>query len=397
PDGRFLAATHFPSRGRPLGHRVWSLPGGELVLDLPTDRAGARLAFSSDGRRLAAGRPGHRLSIVDLSTLREVGGIEGVPDLAQVAFQPRGKLVAVSGAVDRMVELRDVDTGIVLETLQPPGGWVRGLAWSGDGATLATGCDDHQIYLWDAATHKPRGVLSGHNGAVFFVAFHPSDNLLASASQDGTTRLWDPATRQTLVTAQGLAAQFSRDGTRLAFSDRPLHGIWEVAFGDAFRLLHPRWTDNPSPGDGPPGNVRAEFDPGGRLLASAGLEGIRVWDLDSAHEVAHLPLGFSGAALFPPRDGSMITYGPSGLRRWPIGADHDEGAGPLQIGPPRVLDQSCRSDSCHAGLGRDGDLVVLADRANGQAVVIAVDRTEGRWRLVASTRINSAPLSRRGR
>src|SRR5262249_27162646 len=170
-------------------------------------------------------------------------------------------------------------------------GSVLDVAWSGDGATLATGCDDHQVYLWDGATYRLRAVLNGHNGPVIFVAFHPSNNLLASASQDGTTRLWDPATGQTLVTAPGLAARFSRDGSRLAFSNRPLDGIWEVAFGDAFRLLHPRWTATPPPGDGPPGNVRADIDPAGRLLASAGLEGIRVWDLASAHEVAHLPLG----------------------------------------------------------------------------------------------------------
>jgi WD40 repeat protein len=397
PDGRFLAVTHYTADGRRLGHRVWSLPAGKLVLDVPTDEAGARLAFSHDGRRLAAGCLDHRLGLYDLSTFRAVGALERLPDLDYVAFHPGGKLLAVSGAVDRVVEVRDVDTGAVLATLPHPRGRVNALAWSGNGATLATGCDDHGTYLWDTATYRLRAVLNGHNAAVFFVAFHPSDHLLASASHDGTTRLWDLATGQTLVTAQGTAVQFSRDGTRLAFSNHPLDGIWEVAFGDCFRLLHPRWTATPPPGDGPPGNVRADIDPDGRLLASAGLEGVRVWDLSSAHEVAHLPLGFSGSALFHPRDGSLITYGTGGLRHWPIGNGHDGVAGTLPIGPPRVLEPSCTSQSYHASLGRNGDLVVLGDRPNGQAVVLDVGRPEERWRLEGQPGINSVTLSPDGR
>src|SRR5262249_59658216 len=98
PDGRFLAATHHPSDGRSHRHRVWSLPRGDLILDLPTDRAGARLAFSPDGRRLAAGRPGHRLSLFDLSTFREQRSFERGPDLARGALPPLGKLPPRSGA-----------------------------------------------------------------------------------------------------------------------------------------------------------------------------------------------------------------------------------------------------------------------------------------------------------
>jgi WD40 repeat protein len=274
---------------------------------------------------------------------------------------------------------------------------LRGLAWSGDGATLATGCDDHQVRLWDAVTFRARAVLKGHNAQVFFVAFHPSDNLLASASSDGTTRLWDPATGQSLVTAPGVAAQFSRDGTRLAFSDPPMVGLWEVASGDVYRPLHPRWTATPLPEDGPPGNVNVGFRPGGRLLATAGLDGVRIWDLPAAREASHLPLGFSGSALFHPSDGSLITYGTGGLRRWPIGPAPDEATGTLRVGPPRMLDASCRSDSYHASLSRDGHLVAVGDRPNERALVFDVDRPAELARLGGQPGINSVALSPDGR
>jgi WD40 repeat protein len=134
--------NHISPDGGSHRHRVWSLSRGELVLDLPTDRPGARLAFSPDSLRLAAGGPGHVLIIYDLGTLREVRRLRRIPNLAVVAFHPLGRLLAITGAVDRAVEVRDVDTGAVAVTLAHPRGWGYGLAWSGDGATLAASSED---------------------------------------------------------------------------------------------------------------------------------------------------------------------------------------------------------------------------------------------------------------
>src|SRR5262249_33301540 len=117
----------------------------------------------------------------------------------------------------------------------------------------------------------------------------------------------------------------------------------------------------------------------------------------SAHEVAHLPLGFSGAALFRPRDGGLITYGASGLQHWPIRPGPDEAAGPIRLGPPRELGRSSRSPSRHAGLSGDGRLVVVGDLKNAQAVVIDVGRPEERWRLGGQPGINAVALSPDGR
>ena len=61
---------------------------------------------------------------------------------------------------------------------------------------LASASDDKTVRLWDPATTAQQRVLTGHTDevtGVCAVRVHGQD-LLASASDDQTVRLWDPAT-----------------------------------------------------------------------------------------------------------------------------------------------------------------------------------------------------------
>jgi WD40 repeat protein len=51
---------------------------------------------------------------------------------------------------------------------------VNCVAWSPDGATLASGNFDHTIQLWDAKLGTSRAVLEGHRAAVFHAQSHVS-------------------------------------------------------------------------------------------------------------------------------------------------------------------------------------------------------------------------------
>ena len=70
------------------------------------------------------------------------------------------------------------------------------MAIAPDGTWLASAGDDGTVRIWDPATGQQRAVLTGHTGAVTAVAIAPDGTWLASAGDDGTVRIWDPATGQ---------------------------------------------------------------------------------------------------------------------------------------------------------------------------------------------------------
>jgi hypothetical protein len=115
-----------------------------------------------------------------------------------VEFSPQGDLLAVGR--DRHVELLDQATGQVIRHLSGHTSPVRGVAFSPDGATLATTSHDRTARLWDTATGTCRTTLSGHTSRVLGVAFSPDGTTVATASTDRTARLWDAATGTVKVT-----------------------------------------------------------------------------------------------------------------------------------------------------------------------------------------------------
>ncbi|KXJ24795.1 WD repeat-containing protein 26 [Exaiptasia diaphana] len=58
---------------------------------------------------------------------------------------------------------------------------------------LASGSEDHNVYLWHIKMQEPIAILKGHSRTVNCVSWNPSiPSMLASASDDGTVKIWGP-------------------------------------------------------------------------------------------------------------------------------------------------------------------------------------------------------------
>ena len=111
------------------------------------------------------------------------------------------------------------------------------MAFSPDGKTLALASHEGTVQLWDVATGKLRETLKGHSSAVMAVVFSPDGRTLASGSSDQTVRLWNVETRRELMQldhggvelgpwVQSLA--FSPDGQQLLAGGRRGAAFWST-------------------------------------------------------------------------------------------------------------------------------------------------------------------------
>lgn len=77
---------------------------------------------------------------------------------------------------------------------------------------IASGSEDHKVYIWHRRSELPIAELTGHTRTVNCVSWNPVlPGLLASASDDGTVRIWGPAPFLDVQDSEGLNECCSMD------------------------------------------------------------------------------------------------------------------------------------------------------------------------------------------
>ena len=194
-----------------------------------------------------------------------------------------------------------------LAVLAVQGERVLSVAFGPGGPRFLTASDDGTARLWEAATRRQLAVLEGPKGvALRWAAFSPDGARLVTAAEDGTARIWDAAGGRQLTVLQGhegavRSAAFSPDGVRVVTgSDDHTARIWDAANGRQLTVLR-----------GHEGAVRsAAFSPdGARVVTGSDDHTARLWDAASGAQLVVLQ-GHErgvGAAAFSPDGARVVT------------------------------------------------------------------------------------------
>jgi WD40 repeat protein/uncharacterized caspase-like protein len=327
PDGNQLARVE--TGGTKI--KILDLNSGSETrsIDLSHDQIDSlELSYTPDGHLVAAGIVEKKLKLWDLTTKqseRDLGST--TREFSPVKFSRNGRVIAL--AEGYTIRLWDVASARELPTLNVPNNGVftdnggTYVGFSADGKKIASGGFGTPMLLWETETGKQLLTLKGRSNMAYAVAFSADGNQLAAG---GRTR-WDLRTGRGLrlikSPSEKLFGMPSPDGKRVAMfapnnnaitilettTGRPLQtltrsavggGVELVNFSADGRLLAARYME-------------AEASQGSRSTGGIPSSQVKIWDVESGHEVQTLTLASAPNEVGFSADGkALITVAGQG-------------------------------------------------------------------------------------
>jgi WD40 repeat protein/serine/threonine protein kinase len=251
---------------------------------LPTDQFALAYGWKNNPDRVRLHAPVH-----------EGGAPVRAPKPAPVVIKaehislPQGQPLNEVALVQQPAKLKGTKTWTI-ETLGHRAS-VRGLAYSPNGRWLASASVDGTIRLWDTDSGELARILVGHTGRErsdptrVALAWSPDSAALASTLADRDVQVWEVATGRLLRNLRGhqdpvCAVAWSPDGKSIATAGLDMNvRLWPAASDEApLAIPIPAW-------------VRAlDWSPDGAALALGGHDKlVRVWDVKSKQVARVLP------------------------------------------------------------------------------------------------------------
>ena len=327
--------------------RLWDAARGGLIAELPYAGSFVKsVAFSRDGKYLAVGGTDKSayVQVWDLATNRKIATPTGHTGTVVSASFDAGGTRLLTASVDGTTRLWNVADSKLLRTLRGHASAVSAAALSPDERSIVTTGQDGVAIVWpndptayaDPKNLKPQEdepmelrAFLGHKGPIRGLAFSPDGATVATCGDDRQVLVWKPAEvrpyRLSEVFAETPVPQiaprkflghraavasvaFSADGKRLVsggFDNAVL--VWSVESGTVEKSLR-----------GHAGQVRScVLSADGKSVVSGSYDGtLKVWNVDEYHEnlavrtsalAGHV--GAVSAADFSPDESRIVTAG----------------------------------------------------------------------------------------
>ena len=302
------------------------------------------LCFTSDGHLLVAGIIEKKLKVWDVSSkTTERVQAPTLKDYSFIKFSSDGRLIAL--CENYTIKMWETATGRELPALNVPNTGVfvetGGVfaSFSHDGKKLATGGFGTQTLLWETGTGKQIQQMKGRTNMAYAVAFSADGNQLTSG---GRTR-WDLRTGQgrrlSSAPSDKVFGMPSPDGKLIAMF-APNTGavtILDATNGHTLQTLtRANATD---------GVEKVYFSPDGHSLAVTYMQSqgaqmigrlpsseLKIWDVNSGHEIQTLTLSTSAVEAGFSSDGRVIaTVSTQGeISLWDVASGSHQAAEPLK-------------------------------------------------------------------
>jgi WD40 repeat protein len=246
----------------------WSFPEGLFIRKLPIRPT----AISDNFKYYADER-----SVGEIATGKKLVS-PGKETFATFSFSQDGQYVAEStsknGASASKIRVLE------LPTLRPVSAFSRtypqSLAFSPDGVTLASGHWD-AVVLWDTHSGKSVGMLNGFGRYVRGLAFSKDGALIAAGTDTGDVQVWDVRHRKRISSTDlggGVVSNpaFNQDGTFVAVGVYGTGTVWLIASATGRVLDHRKISDL--------GCGSVAFSPDGKFLITPSTGGLITWPYD---------------------------------------------------------------------------------------------------------------------
>jgi len=315
PDGQHLVTAGYDGLAK-----VWDIKTGKEVLSMDASWSITYVTYTPDGTQIITSDDRGYIHTWDAVTGKLFSSIMAYNNgIATMALSPDGQHMAVVGSVTSMnsqdetigsyeIGIWDIKTGEKVDSLPGHITQVTSIAFTRDGARLASASYDGNVMIWDASSGK-RLITFKINESIdgyLTLLFNADGTRLITSDVLGDIFFWDVTTNSPKeifyrkVRAGGgfVALSLSRDGKLLAVGDNNNISIWDAEFGyDLFVLPMEQQT------------VGSGFSPDGNYFASGGYgTSIKIWDLSSPGEklalTAHDGKRVGDVAYSP--DGSLL-------------------------------------------------------------------------------------------